>query len=494
MSFSEAEPENDSLDSGQPATPHETAGISLADGARETDSQQPHKNPLASLRSRARERSRARRLRAATLLRSLTAVLVGSLILRVAAQMMGLMLQSYFKDISVPLAAMGFVTASFFLAELLGAPVFGALSDRYGRKKFILLGPIFGAIAVQITALTTMLWLLIVTRLLEGLSTASSVPATLGYISEATTGRPKLRARVIGLFEITFVGGMALGAALGGVVYNLFGKAATVAGINLTSPAFAVNGLVYIVSLAIFLYGLKNVGGGPSGLHEPEGENRWEHYKTILKSPRVWILVPAWLAINSVIGMWFNFTIRMLTDTEYARLFSDQYLVGRWSDDEQGVYFGFGLFLILFTAGILAWSFVLGRLRKTTVMLTAVGGLAAMLPAIYVMNHLDSFQTPTFYAAVGLLLLGAVVMSGFAPAALTYLADVTELHAEDRGSIMGLYSVFLGIGQLIGVSTGGVFAGWRGIDGLLLLSAIFAVVTALSLVVLRRQASNSLAL
>ena len=51
---------------------------------------------------------------------------------------------------------------------------------------------------------------------------------------------------------------------------------------------------------------------------------------------------------------------------------------------------------------------------------------------------------------------------------------------------MGLYSVFLGIGQLLGSTTGGYFADWQGIDGLLLVSAIFGAITLMSLIALRR--------
>jgi hypothetical protein len=51
---------------------------------------------------------------------------------------------------------------------------------------------------------------------------------------------------------------------------------------------------------------------------------------------------------------------------------------------------------------------------------------------------------------------------------------------------MGLYSVFLGIGQLVGTSLGGYFADWNGVDGLLLLSAILGGITAISLLGLRR--------
>src|SRR5215470_19572793 len=159
------------------------------------------------------------------LLTSLAAVIIGSLILRLAAQTMSQMLQFYFARISSeyhPLShtTTGLITASFFLTELLGSPVFGAMSDRLGRKRFIILGPLLGAVAVQIPAMTIALWLLVVSRLLAGLSTASSIPATLGYISEATTGRPNLRARVMGMFEITFVGGVAIGSVLSGYLWT----------------------------------------------------------------------------------------------------------------------------------------------------------------------------------------------------------------------------------------------------------------------------------
>lgn len=477
----------DSMDT-EPSEP----GGAVATASIEADAAGGDENRIAALRQRARERRLARRRLAATLLRSLTAVIIGSLILRIAAQMMGLMLQSYLTKLGVSPATMGIIIGSFFIAELSGAPVLGALSDRYGRKKFILLGPILGAVAVQITSMTTVIWILVITRLLEGLSTASAVPATLGYISEATSGRPKLRARIIGLFEITFVGGMALGAMLGGYVWKFFGAEKIIAGLHFTSPAFAINGIIYVISLIVFIWGLKNVGG-PTAQIEVSEYKKWSHYREILKSPLVWRLVPAWLAINSVIGMWFNNSIRMLTDLDLGQTFKNQLLMGRWHDAPQSVYLGFGIVLIVFASGVLIWSLYLGRVRKTVAMLVATGGIAFMVPAIFLMNHHAPFLSTTFYLPVAVVLMGILVLSGFAPAALTYLADVTETYSADRGTIMGLYSVFLGVGQFIGTATGGVFLGWLGIDGVILLSLIFGAVTALSLISLHRRNALSIA-
>jgi predicted MFS family arabinose efflux permease len=120
-------------------------------------------------------------------------------------------------------------------------------------------------------------------------------------------------------------------------------------------------------------------------------------------------------------------------------------------------------------------------------MLASTFALFALLLTVLGLNHLGSFSSVFYYLLVGSLLIEVLVLSGFTPAALTYLADVTENYAADRGSIMGLYSVFLGIGQLVGTSLGGYFADWNGVDGLLLLSAILGGITAISLLSLRRH-------
>jgi MFS family permease len=408
---------------------------------------------------------------------------------------MGQMLQFYFSHINshyfpISHTTRGFITASFFVTELLGSLVLGALSDRYGRKRFIILGPLFGAIAVQITSMTTAVWLLVITRLLAGLSTASSIPATLGYISEVTSGRPKLRARIVGLFEITLFGGIAIGVEVAGRLFRDFGRQeADVAGVHLTCPAFSLNALIFLTSLAVFAWGLR-------GLKEVRGDlgsmatarQKLEHYRTILRSRNVWQFVPAWIAINSIIGLWVNHSVGLMTDNVH---FARQLLTGNIS--EAKVSHVFFILYVLFAMGVLAWSFILGRYRRTTMMMIATGGLFATLLAIYGLNHLASFSSPLYEPLLGGLGVGLLVLSGFTPAALTYLADVTEGQASDRGSIMGLYLVFFGIGQLVGIVLGGKFASWAGIDGLVMLSALLGLITAWTLIVLRRQEAPVLA-
>ncbi len=443
------------------------------------------------------------------LIRSLIALVIGSLVLRAAAGAMGENIQFYFNaihdaaqnpkhplhviagagnvyDITYTLG--GIIIGTFFAAELIGAPLFGAWSDRYGRKLFIVFGPLFGAIAVQITAMTTVVWLLIFTRLLEGLSTASNAPATLGYIAEATSHSPRLRSRVVGFFEIATIGGIAVGFSAGGWLWRHYGSPAIVAGIPLTSPAFALNALIYLASLLILWF----------GMHEIRDRNRatvtttsarevWSHYWKIVSNPRVAGFAPAWIAINAVLGVWINLTARVLTDKRLIEQpgIGDQLLVGRFDSLEAGNIRA--AYAIVFVVGILVWSISFANWKKTTVMLIGAGGLFLTCVFLFALNHQPSMSAPLVLPLALLLVVSIMIQSSFTPAALAHLADITEDHVTDRGAIMGLYSVFLGLGQFIGASIGGPFVDWRGADGIVVVTALLGLTAAVMLIRLHVQ-------
>jgi MFS family permease len=446
----------------------------------------------------------------ARLILSLTAVLLGSFILRTAAGVMGETIQFYFNyiheaalSVDHPLRAFvgagqlrpisytlgGVIIGAFFATELLGSPLFGAWSDRWGRKVFILLGPLLGAVAVQITAMTTVVWLLIITRLLEGLSTASNAPATLGYIAEATSGSAKLRTRIAGLFEVATIGGMALGFSLGGWFWHHFGTPAIVAGIPLTSPAFALDALLYIASFLLMWAGIREVGQRkrvPStALPAIDRESTWHQYWRILRSPKVAGFAPAWIAINAVLGVWINLTARILTD---RRGMTGQILVGRFNSMQAGNIIA--IFAGFFVLGILLWSMFGAQVKKTTAMIIGTSGLLASCAVLYAINHQPALESPFVTPLVVVLVICFMVQSGFTPAALAHLANITEDFSANRGVIMGLYSVFLGLGQFLGASIGGLFVDRWGADGVALVTGILGVF-AMTLILKMRQSEHA---
>src|SRR5712692_2354451 len=260
-------------------------------------------------------------LKPINLRRSIAACLIGTFALRMAAGVMGSMLSLYFDHIDRTVEPLSFVarsliTAVFFLPELVGSPLFGAWSDKYGRKLFILLGPITGAIAVQITALTTLLPLLALTRFLEGLSTASAIPATLGYLSAATSDDESLRGKVVGLFELSTLGGTMGGILIGPLLFQ-----------RLENHAFTVNSVFYLVSLAIFFFGMQSMRvrtrtARAARNWRTEFARTGDIFRAALKpitaaltSSRILRFVHAWLAINMVLGVWLNGIVGQLVNS-----------------------------------------------------------------------------------------------------------------------------------------------------------------------------------
>jgi len=131
-------------------------------------------------------------------------------------------------------ATIGLLLASFSVAQLLFAPVWGSVSDRIGRKPVLVLSLVGTAVGSLVTGLAGSLPLLFAGRILDGMSGAS---VSVAQASVADLAPPQERARLFGLlgaaFGVGFVAGPALGAlaALGGRRLP-FLLAAGVAGVN----------------------------------------------------------------------------------------------------------------------------------------------------------------------------------------------------------------------------------------------------------------------
>jgi len=120
-------------------------------------------------------------------------------------------------------------------------------------------------------------------------------------------------------------------------------------------------------------------------------------------------------------------------------------------------------------------------------MLSSITGIYLFCIALACINHFGTGNPVLMVVWILLLLVGIFAASSFAPAALAYLADILEDAAKDRGLLMGLYSVFLGLGQLLGGALGAVFAQVWGFDGLIYLTVLLACVALIALLTLFRM-------
>jgi MFS family permease len=62
----------------------------------------------------------------------------------------------------------GWLIGAFSIAQLIAAPVWGRVSDRYGRRPALVIGLTASAIAFLVFGLATTVWLLFLSRLIQG--------------------------------------------------------------------------------------------------------------------------------------------------------------------------------------------------------------------------------------------------------------------------------------------------------------------------------------
>ncbi len=138
-------------------------------------------------------------------------------------------LPQYAEQFGASPAVIGVLVASFSLAQLVFAPIWGRLSDKVGRKPVLLVSLFGTAIGSLLTGVAGSVAVLFAGRIIDGASGAS---VSVAQASAADLARPHQRAKLMGLlgaaFGVGFVAGPAIGAlgALAGVHVPFFLAAA----------------------------------------------------------------------------------------------------------------------------------------------------------------------------------------------------------------------------------------------------------------------------
>jgi MFS family permease len=412
--------------------------------------------------------------------RSLRAVLFGTFTLRFSTGLTGAMLAFYLADLAdagqsgIDAKVVGLLAALFYLAELTLSPLFGILADRLGHHRVMLYGPAFGAIAVVMTALTSNVVVLGGTRILEGASTAASVPSILGYIALVTARNEVLRGKAAARFEGATLAGLGAGFIVAPKLFELMGP-----------NAFLLNAVFYGGSFLIYRFVVADPTGEREALAAQHTSIR--RYLSLVGHSHVLLLAPTWIAVNASIGLWFSQSLFQLAKANPA--FPDQWLLQGFSANE--ITIGAIAIAIVFGTGIIWWGDRFDRFRRTTIITFGIFGGIGLVAAGLVVNHgmfdagASVGQTVLIGGASLLFAAGLFLLAGATPAAVGLLADVSERFPGDRGAIMGLYSVFLAVGQIGGSLIGGVVADLDGMDGLLLATGALLLVALVPLSRLR---------
>jgi MFS family permease len=121
-------------------------------------------------------------------------------------------------------------------------PVWGRLSDRYGRKPILLVSQAGTLLSFAVLAFSSSTWMLIASRLLDGLF-GGQIPVINATITDVTA--PQTRAEKMAVMAISMTVGSIVGPLIGGYL----------GGIDLAYPAYAacvMSCLAILASLVIF--------------------------------------------------------------------------------------------------------------------------------------------------------------------------------------------------------------------------------------------------
>lgn len=417
---------------------------------------------MASARSQIRDsNNREIPLSASRRILAIIATIFASFLVRLSGAatgvMLGLLLANLHRagDRQSSAMAVGLLMGAFYLSELLGAPIIGFLVDRKGARLFLLAGPLLGLAAEALFAGPFRFPGLILARMLQGLTTACTVPAALAFLSEITLNREREeanghRGQTMGWFEVGSIGGLAAGNMAGGFLWD-----------GLQRVGFWPLAAIYALAAVIFV--IIRADSRKAGPHAPSAS---------LAGLRQAIdLIPCWLAINAAAGLWFGHAAYQFSGAN-PRL--DQLLTTGFSGTTIGVIFG--VYALLFAVGTIGWGALLGRVAIPRAMRIGTVGLLLSAAALAGINHGDSFEGALFWFWMVLGVIGVAGATAFTPAALTLLAARSDRVREGRGAVMGVYSMLLGGGQLLGVIVGGAVATAYGVDGMIIATAVLGVI------------------
>ncbi len=142
------------------------------------------------------------------------------------------LLPLYSASFSATPLLIGVIGAAYPVFQFIGAPFLGRLSDRYGRRPILLISQIGTLIGFLILGFANSIWMLLLSRLIDGLSGAN-ISTAQAAITDSTT--EKTRTQGLGLLGAAFGLGFVVGPIIAFVSLSLSGN-------NFHVPAFIAAG------------------------------------------------------------------------------------------------------------------------------------------------------------------------------------------------------------------------------------------------------------
>ena len=308
---------------------------------------------------------------------------------------------------------MGGLMAIFSAMQFLFSPMWGGLSDRFGRKPILMLGVFGNAISMLALGLSTQLWMLFAARGLAGILSSATLPTTMAYISDSTD--EKSRGGGMGVIGAAMGLGMILGPGAGGML----------SAISLQAPFYFAAGLSLLAMTAIWLF-------LPESLAVEKRETSAKVQGPQLRA--MWASLFGPLAFLLIAAFMINFA---MTNFEgiYAYYAKDRYGYG---PEMIGVVLtAIGLVSVLAQGaltGIATRRFGEVKVIKVSLLASVIGFLVMLLAN----DLMTVIRTSSFFVLANAMLRPAVS------------SLISQRTTQGQGIAMGLNNAYMSLGRVAG--------------------------------------------
>lgn len=333
-------------------------------------------------------------------------------------------------ELGYGVADLSLLTGSYAFANLIAAPIWGALADRIGRKPVVvvaLLGHLLGNLSyLALTDLTA----IIAIRFGHGLLVAGMLPAAMAVIADIAPARQ--RGRWLAVIMASHGAAFVLGPVTGGALFDLAGfRAPFIASAVVTVPALLIVVPLLRESLT------------------PRLRNRDQLMRQLLVQTRP--------NLSSRLPRPVS-TFAVLLLATFAPLFALSFV------EPQLIFFAFdvldwsttqvGLILFAYGLSIISMQLTLGGIsdRRFERRWVIVAGIVALSGFYWGMTFMDVFLAIFLAAAVSGIGQGLTT-----PAVGASMLDLAAPH--QRGTVMGLRSSASALGAVTGPALAFVVSG-----------------------------------
>ena len=339
-------------------------------------------------------------------------------------------------------ATVGLLSVSFSLMQFVFMPIWGRMSDRYGRRPILLLG-LFGSFGSYLLfALAGSLPLLFVSRAFAGIAGAT-VSTAQAFIADSTTAEN--RAKGMGLVGAAFGLGFIFGPAIGGVL-SRWGHAAP--------PLFAS-----ALSLANFVaawFLLPESRPAHVPLTERQSGSRVAALRKALTRPAMPVLLLVYFLVVAAFSG-FETTFALFAERRHG-----------FTEETIGYFFAYiGLVLALVQGGLV------GRVVR-------MAGERRLVPFAILTLALGLALIPLAGSIAGLCVATGILSLGMgfnSPSLVSLVSQASD--PEDQGGILGVSQSLASLARIGGPAWGGLLFDRYGPSAPYVSSAAIMVVAAL---------------